>query len=99
MEESIMARIVNIRFKCCGLNFDAAVDCDYQLHAYDGGDHKKVAIEIYCFDHPEWDVCMIFQDGRNDNNTDAIAFTEVNWNGVFKETHKWVREMRKEGNL
>ena len=90
-----MARIVNVNFKCCGLRFDAAVDCNFQLHAYNGGDLKKVAIEIYCFDHPEWDVRMIFQDGRNENDTNAIAFTVVDWCDVLKETRKWVREMSK----
>ena len=29
-----MGRIVNIKYRCCGLNFDAAIDCDWCLHSY-----------------------------------------------------------------
>lgn len=82
-------KIVNIRYRCCGLSFDAAVDCDYQLHDYDDDERKTIPIELYCFNKPEWDVRVIFQDGRNDSHT------EVNWPHIINETRKWVREMRK----
>lgn len=62
-----MSRIVNIRYRCCGLNFDAAVDCDWELHFY--GDEKKAdvtPIELFCFDNTDWGVRMIYQKDVND---------------------------------
>ena len=95
-----MSRIVNIKYRCCGYNFDAAVDCDWQLHGYAVLDEKRndiTPIELYNLDEPDWDIRMIYQDRRNDQSVHpcAINHTEVDWDNLLKETRKWVREMRK----
>lgn len=92
-----MARIVNIRYRCCGYNFDAAVDCDYQLHCYAHEYDDKVVVELYCFDHPEWDVYWFFYDGQNDQRKDrfAINHSVVDMGVIKSETRKWVKQMAK----
>lgn len=89
-------RVVNCRFTCCGLHFDAAIDCGWDLHAY--GDMKKdvTPIELYCFDHPEWDVRMMWHCERNDQRPDftGILRTCCDLDAIRKEARKWVREMR-----
>lgn len=91
-----MSRIVNIGYRCCGYNFDAAVDCDWELHCYDEKRDDVTPIELYCFDM-DWDIRMIYQKNQNgqDKSEFAINHTVVDWNNILKETRKWVREMRK----
>lgn len=93
-----MTRIVNIRYRCCGLNFDAAIDCNWFLHCYElFGDMDRnnvTPIELYCIDNPDWDIHMIYQNNRDEQNR-AYAHTVVDWDNLLKETRKWVREMRK----
>lgn len=92
-------RIVNIRYKCCGLQFDAAVDCDFVLHAYGFSldDKDKITpIELYCLDRKYWDIKMIYQDNTNTHNF-MLNNTFVDWDNIMKETRKWVKEMRKNG--
>ena len=90
-----MKRIANVRFKCCGYNIDAAIDCDFQLHAY--GDNminkNTVAVEIYNFDEPEWDIHVFFLKDRNDNQGE-LRHTIVDFDKVKAETRKWVRMMK-----
>lgn len=94
-----MSRIVNIKYRCCGYNFDAAVDCDWQLHCYDFPKKSDniTPIELYNFDEPDWDIRMVYQEKRNDQRKEqyAINHTVVDWDNLLKETRKWVREMRK----
>lgn len=91
-----MSRIVNIGYRCCGYNFDAAVDCDWELHCYDEKRNDVTPIELYNLDE-DWDICMIYQKNRNDQNKSecSINHTAVDWDNLIKETRKWVREMRK----
>ena len=91
-----MARIVNVRYKCCGYNFDAAVDCDWELHCYDEKRNDVTPIELYNLDE-DWDIRMVYQEKRNDQNNSeyAINHTAVDWDNLIKETRKWVCEMRK----
>lgn len=91
-----MSRIVNIGYRCCGYNFDAAVDCDWELHCYDEKRDDVTPIELYNLDE-DWDIRMIYQDKRNDQSVRprAINHTVVDWDNLLKETRKWVREMRK----
>ena len=96
-----MARIVNIKYKCCGLYFDAAIDCDWDMHGYGASkSENEVAIELYCIDRREWDVHMVYQQGRNDQNNMpyVINHTDVDWENLMKETRKWVKAMRKHNN-
>jgi hypothetical protein len=83
-----------------GLHFDAAIDCDWQLHAYDVDPEtkkKRVPIELYCFDHTEWDIRMLYQELENDQPTRpgeyCILHTVVKWEGIIKETREWIEEM------
>lgn len=92
-------RIVNLRFMCCGLHFDAAIDCDWQLHAYGfGKDTPKdeTPIELYCFDHPEWDIRMMYNKERNDQQDTYIdglvLHSSVDFQEILKETRKWIKE-------
>ena len=43
----------------CGLHFDAAIDCDWTLHCYGEREKDVTPIELYCFDHTEWDIRMM----------------------------------------
>ena len=50
----------------------AAIDCNWQLHAYGESPEvmkKRVPIELYCFDHQDWDIRMLYQDLPNDQPT------------------------------
>ena len=91
-----MARIVNIKYRCCGYNFDAAVDCDWELHCYDKKRDDITPIELFNLDE-DWDIRMVYQSKRNDQleRPYALNHTEVDWDSLLKETRKWVREMRK----
>lgn len=100
-----MARIVNVKYKCCGLRFDAAIDCDWVLHIYSNSDEEKkttTPIELFCLDRKAWDVRMIFQKGKVNNqiSDDAQSWwifqTTLDWDFIIKETRKWVRECRRE---
>lgn len=92
-------RVVNLRFKVCGLRFDAAIDCDWQLHAY-GFDKDTpkddTPIELYCFDHKEWDIRMMYHKERNDQQdtySDGLALhSSVDFQEILKETRKWIKE-------
>lgn len=85
-----MARIVNIGYRCCGYNFDAAVDCDWDLHCYEEKRNDITPIELYNLDE-DWDIRMVFQKAKYNDNTHTV----VDWDNLLKETRKWVREMRK----
>ena len=100
LEYRYPTRVVNIRYTVDGLRFDAAIDCDWQLHAYDVDPEtkkKRVPIELYCFDHTDWDIRMLYQELNNDQPTRPgeyhILHTEVEWEGIIKETRKWIEEM------
>lgn len=92
MEEK---RVVNIRYTCCGLLFDAAIDCDFALHYYGFSPDDKEAIipiELYCLDRTDWDIKMIYQDKINQHNV-GYNHTFVDWENIMLETRSWVEEM------
>lgn len=93
------SRVVNIRYKVKGMRFDAAVDCDWSLHAYGFGKDtptEETPIELYCFDHPEWDIRMVYHTERNDQhgafNDGLILHSSVDFRAILKETRKWIKE-------
>ena len=99
LEHRYPTRIVNVRYTVNGLHFDAAIDCNWQLHAYGESPDvmkKRVPIELYCFDHQDWDIRMLYQDLPNDQPTRAgeyyMLHTEVNWEEIIEETKKWIEE-------
>ena len=110
-------RIINIRFQLDGLNFDAAVDPDWKMHAYKvfmaddadlttKGKESKTPIEVYCFDHPEWDILMLYQTKEEANadpvneqqdNVETRMFdrtlhTACDFDKIIQETKKWIEE-------
>lgn len=96
-------RIVNLSYVVDGLHFDAAIDCDWELHAYGifGKDKcDETPIELYCIDHPEWDIRMMYHkepDGRrtNDQQGDVNWYlhTAVDMEEIIAETKAWIREI------
>ena len=99
LEHRYPTRVVNVRYTVNGLHFDAAIDCNWQLHCYGESPDvmkKRVPIELYCFDHTEWDIRMLYQDLPNDQPTRAgeyyMLHTEVNWEEIIGETKKWIEE-------
>ena len=103
LTDQFPTRVVNLRYTVWGLHFDAAIDCNWQLHAYGESPDvmkKRVPIELYCFDHQEWDIRMLYQDLNNDqpsklNGKYYMQHTEVNWEGIIEETKKWIEEEMK----
>ena len=95
--ETNKPNIVNINFKLNGLNFDAAIDINWEMHAYDEEQYeeenwsKNTAIELYCFDKPDWDIKMIYQTLNNRKN--STTHTIVNFDNIIKETKKWIKQM------
>ena len=89
------SRIVNIRYKVKGLRFDAAVDCDWSLHCYDA-EKNVTPIELYCFDHKEWDIRMMYHKECNDqqdaHSGGLILHSSVDFQTILKETRKWIKE-------
>ena len=92
-------RVINVRYTVDGLHFDAAIDCNWQLHAYGESPEvmkKRVPIELYCFDHQDWDIRMLYQDLPNDQPTSTREYfmqhTEVQWEEIIEETKKWIEE-------
>lgn len=99
-------RVVNLRFTIGGLRFDAAIDCDWVLHAYSEGlsdKSKFVPIELYCFDHEDWDIRMCYLKRSNDQQmigqTYGLYHTEVELDFIMKEAKDWIKEMLGNSNF
>lgn len=92
--ETDKANIININFNLNGLHFDAAVDVNWEMHAYDEEQYeeenwsKNTAIELYCFDNPDWDIKMIYQKATNNE-----YHTLVDFDNIIEETKKWIKQM------
>ena len=80
----------------CGLHFDAAIDCDWTLHCYPEREKDVTPIELYCFDHKEWDIRMMYHKERNDQQDTYIdglvLHSSVDFQEILKETRKWIKE-------
>ena len=101
-------RIVNLRLKVCGYLFDAAIDCDFALHAYDISFQEcefVVPIELYNMDK-DWDIKMIYcrykdiNEGLSptasiNNKVDFFSHTLVSEEFIRKEIKKWIAENNK----
>ena len=107
-KESVDNRQVNVNYSVLGLHFDAAVDCDWMLHIYDRGGYAEeffdkeniTPIELFCFDHPDWGIRMLYQKGKNEQRTDErvphlIYRTLCNFDEILRETREWIAEMTK----
>ena len=86
--------LVNIRYTVDNLHFDAAVDINWELHAYKDSAceeenwSKTTAIEIYCLDNTDWDIKMIYQGAIN-----SESHTFVDFENLVEETKKWIEQM------
>ena len=100
LTDQFPTRVVNLRYTVWGLHFDAAIDCNWQLHCYEENPIRMenvVPIELYCFDHTEWDIKMIYQDRKNEqprmlNGRYFMQHTEVDMGEIIEETKKWIEE-------
>lgn len=77
-----MMGIVNIRYTVDGLHFDVAIDYGHVLHAYTPGQRQMLPVELYCLDHTEWDITMLY-----------FANGVVEWDKVIEGTKEWINEM------
>lgn len=82
-----MQGIVNVRYTVGSLHFDAAIDYGHVLHPYTYGQSQMLPVELYCLDHEDWDIEMMF-----------FADGVVDWNKVVERTTQWVNEMIEEGS-
>ena len=83
----MMQGIVNVRYEVNGIHFDAAIDYSRILHPYTYGQRQMLPVELYCLDHTDWDIEMIyFADGT------------VEWDKVVERSIQWVNEMMEEGS-
>ena len=95
--ETDKPNIVNINFELDSLHFDAAIDINWEMHAYGEEQYeeenwsKNTAIELYCFDNPDWDIKMIYQTLNNSKNT--TLRTIVDFDNIIKETKEWIEQM------
>jgi len=94
-------RKVNLRYTLDGLRFDAAIDCDWTMHCYEEEEKRNdvTPIELYCFDHPEWDIRMMYHKERNDqqkkvhyNAPEITLKTCVDMGEIIEETRGWIEE-------
>lgn len=101
-----MKRVVNINFKCDGLNFDASIDCDNALKETLGQEYltKEISeyrtnIELYCFDRKEWGVRFIHYEGYpgvvvNDRKPDTFGHfhTVCDMDEIMAAAREWIKE-------
>ena len=94
IEGSRRLNLVNIRYTVDNLRFDAAIDINWELHAYDDSLYEEenwkstTAIEIYCLDNKDWDIKMIYLNTHN-----SESHTIVDFENLVEETKKWIKEM------
>lgn len=102
-----MARLINLRYKCKGFNFDAAIDINDTLHSYFNFNKRKynIPIELYNIDKPDWDTKLICLNKENfienpDNTKDVInepdsifCHSVVSFSFIYNETIKWINEV------
>lgn len=95
--ETNKPNIVNINFELDGLHFDAAVDINWEMHCYNKEQYeeenwsKNTAIELYCFNNPDWDIKMIYQLVKSSKN--STTHTIVDFDNIIEETKKWIEQM------
>lgn len=94
-------RIVNLRYTLDGLRFDAAIDCDWTMHIYNNVKSNTTPIELYCFDHPEWDIHMMYYEEKNEQQKELhcdvreiTLSTCVDMDKILEETQKWIKECK-----
>lgn len=97
-------RVVNLRYKVNGYQFDAAVDIHYHLHCYSETAKeklRKIPIELYNIDRPGWDIKLIFATNKEldfkvneiiNQRDSEFCHTIVPIDFIIKETRKWIKE-------
>ena len=87
-------RIVNIGYVVDGMHFDAAVDCDWQMHSYmlncfeQKPSEDATPIELYNLDNPDWDIKMIYWKS---NDGSRVNHMQKDSNMIYCEPlqHTW----------
>ena len=102
-------RIVNINFRCEGLDFDAAIDCDNVLketlqeeYLPEEISEYRTNIELYCSDRP-WGHRFIHYEGDpdvvvNDKESDRFGHyhTVCDMNEIMTAAREWIKEKEEE---
>ena len=103
-------RIVNINFRCEGLDFDAAIDCDNVLketlkeeYLPEEISEYRTNIELYCYNHDEWGHRFIHYEGDpdvvvNDKEPDRFGHyhTVCDMNEIMTAAREWIKEKEDE---
>lgn len=104
-----MKKVVNINFKCEGLDFDAAIDCDNVLkktlkeeYLPEETSEYRTNIELYCFDRP-WGERFIHYEGEpgvvvNDKEPDRFGHyhTVCDMDEIMTAAREWIKEKEEE---
>ena len=104
-----MKRVVNINFKCEGLDFDAAIDCDNVIKETLGEEYLpeeiseyRTNIELYCFDRP-WGVRFSHYEGEpgvvvNDKEPDRFGHYHAvcDMDEIMTAAREWIKEKEEE---
>jgi hypothetical protein len=78
--------ITNIKYTVDGMLFDAAVDWDWNMHLYELEQKKENVLPIELYNcNKDWDIHMIYQNGRS----------SVDFDNIIKQTKEWIKEMTK----
>lgn len=76
-------QVINLRYTCGGMHFDAAIDYGHILHSYTSAQENYLPIELYNLDRPDWDICMLYiPKGR-----------PVELKDILDKTNAWCNEM------
>lgn len=103
-------RIVNLRIKVYKYIFDAAIDCNWALHAYSQNTKEKqfeVPIELYNLTK-DWDINVVYCEAKDielfDSKYDpryinfpnsVMCHTFVSEQFICKEIKKWIAQNNK----
>lgn len=88
-------RVVNINFKCDGLDFDAAIDCNNVLkeslsqeYLPEETSEYRTNIEPYCFDRP-WGERFIHYEGATGV---VVNHTVCDMDEIIAAAREWIKE-------
>ena len=103
MTDLFDTRVVNCNFTLDGLHFDAAIDINWQMHAYGVFDVEEsedvCPVELYCYDHKEWDIKVLYLKSKNPQPKPLeprLLFTVIDWDEIIAGTKEWIEEMKSE---
>lgn len=98
----MITRLINLRYKCKGFNFDAAIDIHGILYSY--SDENTIPIELYNLDK-EWDIKVIYLTKENfiekydsihnviNEPDSSFSHSFISFGFIYNETIKWINEV------